>query len=186
MRSGQQDATTRPMPTPLTNCTFVLLTFHPLLYYRSFFAFYVLLQPYWTRWLSVHHVQRLSGRVLNACASLCLSVLQYSQESLYFSWKTSKPGSRLLRIYSNSAPLPKSPSTPSRKRTRAQALAEESSAIVGTLQWTRDGTAVPVPPPAWNPTGGDATLYAYIYAHNSYVAAMAASRKTFFFGVARR
>jgi len=180
VRSGQQVATTRPMPTPLTNRTFVMLTFHPLLYYRSFFAFYVLLQPYWTRWLSVHHVQVLSGRVLNACASLCLSVLQYSQERLYFSWKTSKPGSRLLRIYSNSAPLPKSPSTPSRKRTRAQSLADESSSIVGTLQWTRDGTAVPVSRPSWNPTGGDATLYAYIYAHNSYVAAMAASRKTFF------
>ena len=59
-------------------------------------------------------------------------------------------------------------------------MAEDSSAIVGTLQRTRDGTAVPVSPPAWNPTGGDATLYAYISAHNSYVAAMAASRKTSF------
>jgi len=179
VRSGQQVATTRPTPTPLTSCTFVLLTLHPLLYYRSFFVFYVLLQPYWTRWLSVHHVQVLTGRILDTCASLCLSVLQYSQARLDFSWKTSKPGSRLLRIDSNPAPLPKSPSTPSRKRTRAQALADESSAIVGTLQWTRDGTAVPVSPPAWNPTGGDATLYAYISAHNSYVAAMAASRKTF-------
>jgi len=107
VRSGQQVATTRPTPTPLTICTFVLLTLHPLLYYRSFFVFYVLLQPYWTRWLSVHHVQVLTGRVVDTCASLCLSVLQYSQARLDFSWKTSKPGSRQLRIDSNPAPLPK-------------------------------------------------------------------------------
>jgi len=54
-------------------------------------------------------------------------------------------------------------------------LADESSAVVTALEWTRGGTAVPVAPPAWSPTGGDATLYAYISAHNSYIAAMAAS-----------
>ena len=54
-------------------------------------------------------------------------------------------------------------------------MADESSAVVTALEWTRGGTAVPVAPPAWSPTGGDATLYAYISAHNSYIAAMAAS-----------
>jgi len=56
-------------------------------------------------------------------------------------------------------------------------VAEESSAVTDTLEWTRDGTLVPVAPPAWNPTGGDAMLYAYISAHNSCVTATAASNK---------
>jgi len=180
VRGGQQVATTRPTPTPVTDITFVLLTLHLLLLYRSSFVFYVLLQLYWTLGLSLHHVQVVTGRFLDPCASLCLYVLQYSQARMDCGWKTRKPGSRLLRIDSNSAALPKSPSTPSRKRTRAQAWADESSAIVGTLQWTRDVTAVPISPPTWNPTGGDATLHAYISAQNSYLAAMAAPRKTYF------
>jgi len=57
-------------------------------------------------------------------------------------------------------------------------LADELSAIVGTLQCTRDGTAVPVAPTAWNPTGGHATLYANMSAHNLYVTTMVKSRRT--------
>ena len=54
-------------------------------------------------------------------------------------------------------------------------MAEDLSAVVDTLDWTQDGTLVTVAPPARNPTGGDAKLYAYISAHTSYVSAMAAS-----------
>ena len=56
-------------------------------------------------------------------------------------------------------------------------MAEESSSVADTLEWTRDGTLVPVAPPAWNPSGGDAMLYVFISAHNSYVTAMADSHK---------
>ena len=74
MRSGQHLATPTPTPTPLTNCAFVLLA--PLLLLLSFFrATFVLLLLYWTRWLLVYHMQVLTGRVLDACASIPLVVL---------------------------------------------------------------------------------------------------------------
>jgi len=56
-------------------------------------------------------------------------------------------------------------------------MAEESSAVVDTLEWTRDGALFPVASPAWNPFGGDAMLYADISGHHSNFTAMAASHK---------
>ena len=103
---------------------------------------------------------------------------RYKQARLDFGWRTNKAGVRPLRIDSNSAAASMSPPAPpssSRKRTRAQVMAEESSAVVSWLEWSRDGAAVPAAPSPWNRAGGDATLYAYISAHNSYVTAQAAA-----------
>jgi len=59
----------RPTPAPLTNYTLLLLA--RVSFVTSFFRlFVVLLLLYWTKWLSTHHQQVLTARVLNASSSL--------------------------------------------------------------------------------------------------------------------